>query len=287
MIPESQSEEKEMNRKNLVEVLQAVRPGLAKREVIEQSTSFIFTKGQVLTYNDDIAVSHPIDLDIEGAVQAKELFNLLSKTTDEEVELRVEKSRLIVKGKKFRAGIILETKTNVKDMVEALGEMKKWETLPATFIDAIELCLFSTGKDMTKPLLTCVHCSGSDVVSGDGIRITAYDMGKKADMQSLNIPTAAARELKSYTPLKYSTTKGWVHFKTENDVVFSCRTFGGDYPKEKSLNFVDKAADGDSVKLPDKLSESLERAGIFSAGIEIKTITDDRVYISLESGKML
>ena len=77
------------NRKDLLKVLQLVRPGLAAKEIIEQSTSFIFTKGQVIAYNDEISVSHPVvkGLDLDGAVQANELFALLNKLTDDTIEL--------------------------------------------------------------------------------------------------------------------------------------------------------------------------------------------------------
>ena len=89
-----------MNRKELLGALSAVRPGLANKEVMEQSCSFVFDGGMVCTYNDEIAVSHPVPEGISGAVRASELFSLLSKFPDEEIGVEVTEAELVVSGKK-------------------------------------------------------------------------------------------------------------------------------------------------------------------------------------------
>ena len=71
----------------LINTLKAVRPGLAAKEIIEQSTNFIFKDNTVATYNDEIMITHPTDLDLEGAVQASHFFTLLNKVKDEEIDL--------------------------------------------------------------------------------------------------------------------------------------------------------------------------------------------------------
>jgi DNA polymerase III sliding clamp (beta) subunit (PCNA family) len=276
-----------INRKHLLEVLQAVKPALAAKEVIEQSTSFIFADGQVLAYNDELCISHPLKVDFEGAVQAKELLALLNKLTDEEVDVTSKPPHLVVKGKKNKSGIKLDAKTNVEEITNVLGKIKGWKALPAAFVEALGFCMFSVGKDMTKPLLTCIHCSGRDVISGDNIRITVFDMGKKVDLEPLNIPSIAIAPLKSFEPIEYTSTKGWAHFKSKEDVVFSCRVMEDDYPKDKTLDFVERAGKGETVKLPESLPDALERAGIFSSGTEIKTAGDDRVRISINDGVMV
>lgn len=273
------------NRKDLLKVLQLVKPGLAAKEIIEQSTSFIFTKGQVIAYNDEISVSHPIkDLALEGAVQAKELFALLNKLTDETIELESTDTELIIKGKKSKAGIKLEIKTNIEDTLKALGTPKKWHPVPATFLEAIDFCLFSVGRDMTKAMLTCVYCGGSDIISSDGFRITIYKLGK-GKMEPVNLPGIAAASLKNYNPTEYSETAGWIHFRTKDEVVFSCRTMAGTYPVDKIKGFAEKI-EGEKAKLPEGLAEALERAGIFSAGQDIKASTDDRIKITLDDGTL-
>jgi hypothetical protein len=46
---------------NLIQALEKVRPGLSAKEAILQSTSFAFLNGCVVTYNDEISLSHPVE----------------------------------------------------------------------------------------------------------------------------------------------------------------------------------------------------------------------------------
>ena len=75
-----------MKRIDLLKALEIVKPGLASKEIIQQTTSFAFIEGRVVTFNDEISISHPVpDLDIQGAVQADELYKFLKKTKADEI----------------------------------------------------------------------------------------------------------------------------------------------------------------------------------------------------------
>ena len=66
-----------IKRAELKEALETVKPGLASKEIIEQSTSFAFMGDKVVTYNNKISMSHPVKgLDITGAVKADEMYQL-------------------------------------------------------------------------------------------------------------------------------------------------------------------------------------------------------------------
>ena len=50
-----------INRKELLDTLSIVSPGVSNKEMaIEQATTFAFLKDRVVTYNDEISISHPI-----------------------------------------------------------------------------------------------------------------------------------------------------------------------------------------------------------------------------------
>lgn len=271
------------NRKKLLEVLQAVKPGLANKEIIEQTTSFIFTGTNVLTYNDEISVSHPIDLDIVGAVQAKELIALLNKSSDEEIELETTESELRVISKKSKAGIKLQAQTNVADIEAALGTPVEWEPLPGKFKEALAYAAFSVGKNMTKPLLTCIFVTGTEAFSSDDFRITYCNIFDAEISDGLLIPGTVASDIKNYDVEEYSITDGWVHLRTAAGVVFSFRTLKGEFPAEKIKQIIN-SVDGDKIKLPSDLDGALERAGIFSSGVEVRTANDDRIQAIVRAG---
>lgn len=282
-----------INRKQLLETLNQLKPGLANKEIIEQSTSFIFAEGRVLTYNDEVAVQCPVEgIGFVGAVKAKEFTALLEKLKDEEIDINVADNgaELVVTTKKASAGIRLEQDTtSIHDILKGVGEPEEWWDLPSTFLPAALFCSFSAGSDMTKPLLTCLCFSGRDAWSSDNFRATHYDMGAAAELQfqePLLIPATTVKELKSYNPIEFSTTNGWAHFRTDAGVVFSCRVMEGAYPEEalRRIVFPAKGTVEQKVKLPEGMAEALERAGIFSSGTANKIANDNRVSISLSEG---
>ena len=87
-----------INKTNLQTALEIVKPGLASKELIDQSTSFAFMGDRVVTYNDDISVSHPIEgLNITGAVKADKLYALLNKLKQEEIEVEICGGEILLK----------------------------------------------------------------------------------------------------------------------------------------------------------------------------------------------
>jgi len=262
-----------IERAKLLETLSKVQPGLASKEVIEQSQCFVFHDGMVSTYNDEIAVNCPTDLKINGAVEARQLFQLLNKSKAKEIELEVTEDELQIKTKKASAGIPLQLEIN--PVMEEIGKPKEWFELPKQFVDGIRFCMFSVSTDMTKPVLTCIHVKSNRVESCDNLRMTRYRMKKKIEGEIL-LPSTSARFLIKYPIKEYAQTKGWLHFQAEKEgAIFSCRTFEKKYPKLKK--FMD--VDGTVVTMPSKIEGILERAGIFSI-TDFKQEEHVRVIIS-------
>ena len=87
-----------VKKENLRNALEIVKPGLSNKELIEQSTSFAFIKGRVVTYNDEISISHPVeDLKNSGAIKAEELYALLSKIKEEEIDIVPQEAEILIK----------------------------------------------------------------------------------------------------------------------------------------------------------------------------------------------
>ena len=273
-----------VNREKLREVLAKVQPGLAgKTEVIEQSQSFVFTDGRVMTFNDEIAVSAPLASGITGAVKGDELLKLLNKVTDEVLELEAGEEELLFKGKKLRAGIRMETEITLPLEEIKPPPSEEFITLPETFSEGLRFCMFSASTDRDKQVLCCLKVEGQYILSCDNFRLTRYDMGKKgadAFQESALIPARAAQQLIGYKPTSYGRSPGWLHFQTEGGVIFSCRTIGDDYPKVEKLLVVE----GDTLELPPDMKDILNRAEIFAKG---EMTADSRIEIAIEDDKMM
>jgi len=98
-----------VNKKEVLKAIKIVSPGLDLKGIIEQSSSFVFTQGHVTTYNDEISISTPLEMPVEGAVVAKEFTALLSKWESDELDLKVKNGELVLRDKDIKAGIPIES----------------------------------------------------------------------------------------------------------------------------------------------------------------------------------
>lgn len=268
-----------INREELQKALEVVKPGLASRELIKQTTSFAFINNKVVTYNDEISISHPIDgLGIEGAVQAEKLYAFLSKIKKSEIEMSVSASEIQFKAGRTRAGLALQSEIRLP--LEELGEISNWKPLPKDFMTALEFTRWTCSHDMSKPVLTCVHVSQKGYVeSSDNHRLTKYTVGR-LPISAFLIPATSVQELVQYKPTYIAQGVGWVHFKTSAGTVFSCRIFDDKYPDTQQL----LAVEGTSLKLPKTIAEVLERASVFN---EVDHKLDEEVSLTLEKNKLI
>lgn len=249
-----------INREELLTTLNAVSPGLANKEIIEQSTCFVFKKNRVFTFNDEIAVSSPTPLDIVASVPATQFHSLISKMKKEEIELEIKSNELRIKESKAKAGIKIESEISIP--IEEIGQPDEWEHLPKEFIDAVSLCLPSCSTDMSKPILTNIFLTENGIWSSDVDTMSYYQMDFS---DSLFIPSRSLNHIKKYQPTHYSITNGWIHFKCENEVIFSCRTYESEKSDIQLFESLQKHinVEGTEVKFPN-CKEVLEQAGIFS-----------------------
>lgn len=256
-----------INRKQLLGALQLVKAGIATKEVVEQSTSFVFQAGQVITYNDEIAVHAPLPegFDLEGAAPAKELLSILSRFSGEEVEIDLDDAEIKLKCGRQKAGVRLEATISLP-----LDELKiptKWNKLPADFIAGLKSCIPSAARDMTYPILTALHITADFVESSDNNRITRYSWGDCSFKKEILLPVDAAIVLtRTDGIVQFSAANGWVHFTDGSGMVMSCRAISGDYPKLDQHLEIDAVG---SIELPATIHNMLDRAGVFlSAAVD-------------------
>jgi DNA polymerase III sliding clamp (beta) subunit (PCNA family) len=261
-----------LKRLELLTACKAVMSGIAVKELVPQSSSFVFQNDKVYSYNDEVAVSHPIKVGFEGAVPAKEFLALITKVKAEEIALTINKGELLLVGSKAKAGLRLEE--NITLPLEDVGMPEEWTELPSPFNKAVGFCLFSASKDDSKAILQNIHVKGQFVESCDNYRITRYDMGKTAANafpKELLIPAEAAKEIISHEPTEYATTEGWLHFRNDDDVTFSCRTCDAEYPDFTPF----LKSDGVELSFPPTLPEIMDRADVMSDGERVSIILEE------------
>lgn len=255
-----------INREKLLEALERVKPATGT-DIIDQSNTFVFEEGKVVTYNDEISISHPIEVEFfEGSIPAEELYNLLKRFKGDEVEVSTKDGELLLKSGRAKAGLRMDDEITLP--LEEISESNKWHKLPGDFEQFMRFAMGACSRDMMRPILSCVH------VNKDG-RIEASDSYRlvqcKLDKMPVNtflIPANSVKEVLKIQPNKISESKGWIHFINKEGTTISCRTYDDDY-----VNIQDHMTfRGEKVTLPEEMREAVERA---------KTFADEFVEITM------
>lgn len=269
----------EIKKSELKKALEIVKPGLASKEAIEQTTSFAFVDGFVVTYNDEICISHPIpDLKISGAIQASELYLFLSKVKGDEIKLEIKETEITLKSGRAKAGLILESEIKLP-ITEEIKKKGKWKALPENFNNQVKLAAGACGKDMSEPILTCVYVNKELIQASDSYKIAECKLKGEVPVKPFLLPATSAMQVIKLKPTKIATGKGWVHFMTEAETVISCRIFEDKFVDISKFLKVK----GTSIVLPKELPEVLETASIFSKRDQILS---ESVHITINSKKL-
>lgn len=267
-----------INREELLGKLQSVQAGLSTREILEQSSCFVFQNGDVIAFNDEICCRTVSGLGRKfvGAVQAKPLLNLLGKLVEDEITVEEDEGAFVVTGaKNKRADIRMEKEILLS--VASVEEPGEWKPLPEQFDDAAQIVGACAGTDDSRFSLTCVHLTAKYLEACDNFQLARYKLKTNITTDSL-IRQASLKNVIALGMSEVSETSAWLHFRNQSGLVFSCRRYIEEFP---DLTVI-LAATGEPATLPGGLNEAISRAQIFSAtGTE-----DDRVKIILKKNRV-
>lgn len=275
-----------INTAELKTALERVKPGLANKDLVEQATSFAFLGDRVVTYNDEISVSHPVNnLNIRGAIKAQTMYAFLSKLKAEEVDFTQEDSQIILKAKRSKAGLYLESKITLP--IEEVGDIPEWNPLPDDFLDGLKLCVPCCATDMSRPIITCVNVAAKQMEASDGYQVIVYRLDSEMPVDPFLLPVSAARALLAYPVKHIAAGANWVHFKTNEGTVFSSRVLSDTFPNLAQI----LAVEGESISFPKSIAQSLDKAKVFSRPIEgygPKSVSihieDGRIHVMANNG---
>ncbi len=263
-----------VKRENLLHKLQQVSPGLASREIVEQSASFVFKDGRIFTFNDEILCSAAYDCDLTGAVHAAPLVTLLSKLAEDEVDIQIKEGELTINGKRSRSGIRMNQEVLLP--IDSVDAPTGWKELHTEFSDALEVVQGSASKDDLHFNLTCIHLSSNHVEACDGYQMTRYNLKTGLEKDCL-IKRDSAKSLVGLGFTKVSEGKNWIHFKADG-LEISCRRWVQDYIDLDEL----MAFKGRKTTLPGGLAEAVEKAEIFSSD----NASENQVLVQMKDGRL-
>lgn len=270
-----------INKNNLQEALQIVKPGLDSKELISQASSFAFLDGRVITYNDEISISHPVEgVNFEGAVKAEELYGLLTKLTHEEITIKVEEGELLINSGRVKAGLCLEEEVSLPPQ-EVEGKWKKIKD-PKQFKEFLLLAAQTCSSDMSDPKMTCVSVRGNTITGSDNHRLIQCTLSEDFPTKDFLIPASSVFNVTKIEPTAVQLKADWIHFKNKSGSIFSCRRVNDVYIEATLIELVLETTGHTAIDFPIKILDVLSRVIPFS---KRSFVMDETVEIDIKKGK--
>lgn len=259
----------------LINELEMVKAGLSPREFIEQSSCFVFQDGEVMTFNDEVACRLATCLNVNGAVQANQLLDILGKISDTALMVREnDKGELEFKGKRKGFGITKDAEIFLP--IDRVERPKKWIPVPKDFADAVKRVQHCVSTDESKFLLTCVHIAPEHIEACDNLQIMRFKL-KTGLSESVLVRGSSLAHITTLGMDEMAVTKSWIHFKNQAGLVLSCRCYSESYPDLDTLMKIK----GHDIVLPVALKEASDCAAVFANDKS----GDPLVSIKLSDGK--
>lgn len=271
----SVAETTKVDREDFLRRLEEVEPGLARREVIQQSSCFVFVNGRVCTFNEDVACRTKSGLpkDLVAAVQAKPLVELVRDMRDKFLEIGVEGERFLVKGKQAEEARIRMESTLLLPL-DAVDKPGEWKRLHEDFIDAVTIVHECASDDQTAPRFTCVHVHPDYMEACDNKQLVRFKLPTGVKKPVLVRAESLAFVLK-FELTEMSETENYLHFRGPSGMVLSCRKTDEEYE-----DFDDQfKVKGEKAVLPRVLLKAVRRANIFSSDAD-----KNKVKVSIKPG---
>lgn len=266
-----------IQREEFIRQLEAVQPGISQRGVLEQSESFVFRKGRVLTFNGEVACKGKSCLPVEftGAIKADKILDLLRKLPEDELDVQFSDAELILSGKRRQLGLRVEKEIALPvHMVEKPGE---WKKLHDDFGEAIGIVGACASTDQSQFEYTCIHIHPKWIESTDRKQICRWNLDTGVEKPVL-CKQSSIKHVKMLGMTEFCETKAWIHFKNANGLQLSCLRYMEDFPDLATFLKVN----GEPAIFPKQLSEAADKAQVFSS----ENGEGNLITIDLKPGKL-
>lgn len=218
---------------SILTALNGVKAGISTSEVIELSSSYIFTGDYLTTYNDRNCVSYPFKTKFSCAVPSKDFYNIIKGIRDKDISLvlgKDESLKISSRGSEAEIATQVFEGSELEKLIQSLGLAElEFTDAPEGLAKGLDACRFSASKKVSADNIYCIFINGKTIYSSDNARITRYELD--TELPRVLIPASSVNELVKFKIVGYNINveEGWAHFLTEDQAIFSCRIVDGDY----------------------------------------------------------
>lgn len=266
-----------VDRMKLISKLEQVLPGLASREIVQQSSCFVFQDGRVKTFNEEVFCSCRVKgfpTEFQGAVQAKPLLDILRKLQEDSLTVKTGGEEIRFSGVKKNFGVRMQKEILLP--VHEVEEPDSWKELADDFTEGTSLVQECAGKDSSTVYIN-VRLTPSYIEATDNAQMSRYKIAIPIK-ESIFVRQSAIKHLTNLELTHISESGSWLHFKNANGLIISLRKYYTEFPKLSEFFKLQ----GKKIKLPRTLAAAVDKAEVFS-----KIGESNLVDFTLERGRLL
>jgi len=262
----------------MLDALKFVQGAVAKRDFVPALTHFNIKAGRIYGFNGRMALSSPIELDIECTPQAVPFVRAI-QACDETVTLHLTpKGRLSIQSGGFKAFINCTT-----DEFPAVTPEGAGVEINDNFLAQLEMLLPFVAEDASRPWAMGILFRGTSVYATNNIVLVERWLGEAFPAQ-INVPKFAIQELLriGIPPIGMQVTDADVTFHYPGGRWMKTQTYGLEWPAVDRL--LGDTREG-VTKIPPTLAVALETLAPFTDVADRAFLARDRVATSLEEGE--
>lgn len=252
---------------NRVEALKSLENAMVAVDVnrrLMQSDSFVFFKGNLITFSGEIRTIQPSPFgdEIEGSILAQDLLAVFKKFSDQNLLVTAGDGELLVSGEKRKAGVKMDQ--DILMPFKTVQRAKEYKPLHPVLMDyLVQASLVCSKDESAKWEMTHVHADAEFVDATDSHRYfrasLATGLEKPLLIQAKLVQVFSKFKL---VEIDATTTEGWVHFRTAENFEISLIMNKSGYFNRTMLDNLLVLQDAKYVQLPENLEEILARAEI-------------------------
>ena len=187
---------------------------------------------------------------------APELFNIVDKNKDDDLNLKLGKKFLSITSKSIKAKLSY-TEEIERDMIPEIPE--EFQELPLNFIEALGKTKFASSKEERQPEFFCFVVKKGNVYTTNGQIAAKAEL--EEEVEDMLFPVEFFPVLQTFAPTKYAIAKNWVFFNSGDSVV-GVRQLEPSGLSDSIMEMF-KDIQGDKVELPKGFKDIIEESGIF------------------------
>jgi DNA polymerase III sliding clamp (beta) subunit (PCNA family) len=181
----------------IIDSLKFVKNGYAKKDLVPKLCHYLIKDKRVTAYNGLIALSSPINLDIDIAPSAIH-FHKCIEACEDTISITVEKDKIRVKSGKFKSLV----KCISTEEVPSIIPVGVRYNIPSDFVDSVKKLLPIIENESDRSYSTCLSFVGQSAIATNNIVFVEHWIG--GELPPISIPKKCIEEICRYgKPIEY------------------------------------------------------------------------------------